>query len=194
MKNRLKKILLIMILSAPEILLAHHVLGRPSYSLNENSNTPPSMQVETRIGSYFVTYMAFPAFPKPNEQGRVSVYIRHIKDGKPFTGEVSFVVKDNSWFGGNKDEVLGSQKPIDNVYRQGFLFKSEGNFIISARFQAGGEPYIIDLPVRIGNPWPVGPLGIIIGAFVLLLLGVNIAVRRRLGRMKAKRHHEELTT
>jgi hypothetical protein len=53
---------------------AHHVLGRPTYSLNEDSNTPPSMQVETQIGAYFVSYMAFPAFPKPNEAGRVSVY------------------------------------------------------------------------------------------------------------------------
>jgi len=40
---------------------AHHVLGRPSYSLSEDSTTPPSMQVETQIGDYYVTYMAFPA-------------------------------------------------------------------------------------------------------------------------------------
>ena len=32
---------------------AHHVLGRPAYSLNEDSNTPPSMQVETQIGDTF---------------------------------------------------------------------------------------------------------------------------------------------
>lgn len=170
--------------------LAHHVLGRPSYSLNEDSNTPPSMQVETRIGKFFVTYMAFPAFPKPNEPGRLSIYIRRIKNGKPFTGEVKFRVRDDSIFS-SKEELLGSQKPIDNVFKQGFLFKKDGNYIISARFHADGEPYAVDLPVRIGDPWPVGPLGIIIAAFVVLLLGVNIAIRRRLGRLKAKRHHQE---
>jgi hypothetical protein len=52
---------------------AHHVLGRPSYSLNEDSNTPPSMQIETRIGNYFVTYMVYPAFPKPGEPGRINL-------------------------------------------------------------------------------------------------------------------------
>lgn len=46
---------------------AHHVLGRPAYSLNEDSNTPPSMQVETQIGDYLVNMMVFPAFPKPGE-------------------------------------------------------------------------------------------------------------------------------
>ena len=47
-------------------VFAHHVLGRPAYSLGADSNTPPSMQIETQIGEYYVTYMAFPAFPKPN--------------------------------------------------------------------------------------------------------------------------------
>ena len=61
---------------------AHHVLGRPSYSLNEDSNTPPSMQIETRIGNYFVTYMVYPAFPKPGEPGRINLYALSIKDNK----------------------------------------------------------------------------------------------------------------
>ncbi len=34
---------------------AHHVLGRPAYSLNEDSNTPPAMQAEIQIGDYLVT-------------------------------------------------------------------------------------------------------------------------------------------
>lgn len=62
----------IIIWSTPS--LAHHVLGRPAYSLNEDSTTPPSMQIETQIGSYYVTYMVFPAFPSPNQPGRVNVY------------------------------------------------------------------------------------------------------------------------
>ena len=56
---------------------AHHVLGRPAYSLSDDSNTPPSMQVETQIGDFYVTYMAFPAFPQPGQQGRVNLYATH---------------------------------------------------------------------------------------------------------------------
>lgn len=67
-------------------VFAHHVLGRPSYSLSEGSNTPPSMQVETEIGNYFVTYMVFPAFPKANVAGRVNLYISHIDKGVAYDG------------------------------------------------------------------------------------------------------------
>ena len=48
---------------------AHHVLGRPSYSLNEDSNTPPSMQVEVQLGDLFVTTMVYPAGAGLNRGG-----------------------------------------------------------------------------------------------------------------------------
>ena len=160
---------------------AHHVLGRPAYSLSEDSNTPPSMQVETQIGAYFVTYMAFPAFPKPNEPGRVTVYATRLDDGSPFQGEVTFSVRDDSWFARRK-EVLGVQRPNDHTYRQGFLFKEEGDYLITAEFEAGGEPYIIDFPLRIGEPVAVGPIGVAVGAIAVILVGVNLVQRRRLPR------------
>ncbi|HIP69671.1 MAG TPA: hypothetical protein EYH06_13965 [Chromatiales bacterium] len=169
---------------------AHHVLGRPAYSLNEDSNTPPSLQVETQIGDYFVTYMAFPAFPKPNEQGRVNIYATRIDDGTPYQGEVTFTVRDDSWFG-SQEEFLGTQPPDDNVYRQGFIFRDEGSYIITAKFVANNEPYIIDFPLRIGNPMPVGPIGITVGLIALVLVLVNVVQRKRLIRSKIRRAHEE---
>ena len=60
-----------------DFAVAHHVLGRPSYSLGEDSNTPSSLQAETQIGDYFVTYMVFPAFPKPERPGRISLSFAH---------------------------------------------------------------------------------------------------------------------
>ena len=167
---------------------AHHVLGRPSYSLSADSNTPPSMQVETQIGEYYVTYMAFPAFPKPNEQGRVNLYASRIDNGTTFDGEVTFKVRDNSWFS-DKEEVIGSQKIDDGVYRQGFIFKEAGNYIIVAEFESGGEPYVIDFPLRIGDPMPVGPIGIAVVIILMVLIGVNITQRKRMQRLKASQHH-----
>src|SRR5210317_1297927 len=153
-------------------VLAHHVLGRPSYSLSEDSNTPPSMQIETQIGEYFVTYMAYPAFPKPKESGRVNLYASRIDNGNTFDGEVTFKVKDDSWFS-DKVEMLGVQKIDDGVYRQGFIFNEAGKYIITAEFEAGGEPYIIDFPLQIGEPAPVGPLGLAVSVIVLVIVGVN---------------------
>ena len=170
--------------------IAHHVLGRPSYSLGEDSNTPPSMQVETQIGEYYVTYMVFPAFPKPGDSGRVNLYASRIDNGAPFDGKVTFKVRDDSFFS-SKEELLGVQDVDDGVYRQGFVFKEAGNYIITAQFESGGEPYIIDFPLQIGEPFPIGPLGISISVIGLLLLFVNITQRKRLARIKASQHHQK---
>ena len=170
-------LVLIIVLSVP--VQAHHVLGRPSYSLNEDSTTPPSMQVETQIGDYYVTYMVFPAFPSPNQPGRVNLYASRIDDGRPFDGEVAFKVRDDSLFN-DDEELLGVQLPDDNVFRQGFEFREAGNFIVRAEFEAGGEPYRIDFPLQIGEPARWGPLGLTVAAIMVLLITVNFVQRNRL--------------
>ena len=182
-------ILLINILSINQVF-AHHVLGRPSYSLGDDSNTPPSLQVETQIGEYYVTYMAFPAFPKPNESGRVNLYASRIDNGNTFNGKVTFKVRDDSWFS-SKQEILGTQEIDDGVYRQGFVFSKAGNYIVTAEFESGGEPYTIDFPLRIGEPDSIGPIGLAVVIIVLVIVAVNITQRHRLQRLKAKQHHSD---
>lgn len=173
-------------------VFAHHVLGRPSYSLGADSNTPPSMQIETQIGEFYVTYMAFPAFPKPNQNGRVNLYAARIDNGNTYNGKITFKVKDDSWFAA-EEEILGTQNIDDGVYRQGFIFNKSGNYIITAEFESGGEPYIIDFPLRIGEPDSIGPIGIAVVIIILVIVGVNISQRRRLQRMKAQQHHSDLS-
>lgn len=173
---------------------AHHVLGRPSYSLNEDSNTPPAMQAEVQTGDYLVTYMAFPAFPRPGKPGRISLYVRRTDDGTPFQGKVAFKVRNSSWLSwlgiGGGSHRLGLRPPDDNVFRQGFLFEKAGDYIITAEFEAGGEPYVIDFPLRIGEPPPIGPIGIAVGALAIVLLAVNIIQRRRSMTGKIRGAHE----
>jgi hypothetical protein len=183
------KYLFLILLSLP--VHAHHVLGRPAYSLNEDSNTPPSMQVETQIGNYFVTYMVFPAFPKAGQRGRVNLYATRIDNGDAFNGEVTFEVKDDVFFGNSNAEVLGTQPPDDSVFRQGFEFSNDGDYIITAKFTDGKEPYIIDFPLRIGTPASIGPIGIAIAAIVIILVVVNLVQRKRLLRSKLSNAHEE---
>ncbi len=175
---------------------AHHVIGRPSYSLNEDSNTPPSMEVETQVGDYYVTYMVFPAFPRPGAPGRVNFYATRIRDGKPFQGKVTFWVRDAGWLHWHRrpPEKLGVQTPEDGVYRQLFQFSEKGDYLLRAEFEADGQPYQIDFPLRIGNPAPVGPIGIAVGAVMLILVSVSVIQRRRLVRLKAQRQRLESGT
>jgi hypothetical protein len=170
--------LILLLLVTSGSALAHHVIGRPSYNLNEDSNTPPSIQMETQIGDYFVTYMVFPAFPRPNEPARINLYASRIRDDKPFQGKVRFTIRDDSWFGGN-EEPIGTQDVDYNVFRQNFIVKKAGNYIVTAKFEADGQPYVIDFPLRIGNPAPVGTIGILVGVVILVLVGLNLVHRRR---------------
>jgi len=173
---------------------AHHVLGRPAYSLNEDSNTPPGTQYEVQIGDYVVTYMAYPAFPRPDVPGRINLYASRIADGVPFAGDVTFKVRDDSWlsgiFGGTEQEILGTQKPDDNVFRQGFVFEEEGDYMISAEFEANGEPYIVDFQLRIGEPTPYGILGVAVALVLAALLGVSLVQRRRAMAGKIRGAHQ----
>jgi len=177
--------------------IAHHVLGRPSYSLNEDSNTPPAIQMETQIGDYLVNVMVFPAFPQPNEPGRISLYASHLDTAVPFDGQVSFAVRNNSWASwlgfDTVKEKIGVQKIDDNVYRQGFLFKTEGDYILTAEFQAGGEPYVIDFPLRIGKRAPIGALGITVSVLFLILASVSIIQRKRAMTGKIQDTHQQTT-
>lgn len=164
---------------------AHHVLGRPAYSLNEDSNTPPSMQIEARIGSYFISMMAYPAFIQPGEPGRIHLYATHDTTGKPYTGNVTFSVRDDVLFGTGQSEALGIQPPNDAIYRQGVVFKEKGEYIVSAFFEAGGEPYTIDFPMTVGDPLPVRSL--VMGGVVLAAaLGLAFAARVLRGRRRRR--------
>jgi hypothetical protein len=190
-KNALKAALLIVFCyQGIGLSYAHHVLGRPAYSLNEDSNTPPSMNLETRVGDYFVTAMVYPAFPRPNESGRINLYATHVDSGEPLNTGIAFKVREDSWFS-HHTENLGAQVIDDNVYRQAFAFNHEGDYIITAEFQAGGEHYQIDFPLRVGEPVVIGPMGIIVAVIGLMLLAATLIKRKRLLRLRLQAARDE---
>ena len=173
---------------------AHHVLGRPAYSLNEDSNTPPSLQAEVRVGGYIVTYSLYPDFQKHEQPGRISLYASRINDGSPFQGKVAFRARPDTWFSwlgiGVNGKKLGDQPADDNVFRQGYVFHEAGDYIIAAEFQVNGEPYIVEFPLRIGDPAPVGPIGLAVGAVLIVLLSISVIQRRRSMTGKIRTAHE----
>ncbi len=180
-------------LALADFAAAHHVLGRPSYALGEDSNTPSSLQAEVRIGGYDVTYMVFPAFPKPEAPGRINLYVTRIDDGSLYTGEVAFTVRDaswRSWIGlGGGEAAIGTQLLDDGVFRQSFSFHAAGDYIISAAFDVDGERHVIDFPLRVGPPPIIGPIGIAVGLLAIVLLLVTLIQRRRTmtGKIRASR-------
>jgi hypothetical protein len=76
------------------------------------------------------------------------------------------------------------------------MFREEGDYIITAEFVADGETYTIDFPMRVGSPFPLGPLGIIIVVVILVLVGVSVLQRKRLirARIQVERNHRSIDT
>ena len=169
---------------------AHHVLGRPAYSLNEDSNTPPSMQGETLMGDYMITYMVFPAFPRPGEPGRIHFYTSPMGDAEPFTGKVGFSLRSDSWLGAGESIALGVQPPDDHVYRQSFQVEQIGDYLVSASFNVDGEIYVLDFPMRVGAPPLLGPLEITAGILLALLVMISLIQRRRAMTGKIREAHD----
>ena len=162
---------------------AHHVLGRPGYSLNEDSNTPPSMQAEVLVGDYMLTYMAFPAFPRPGEPGRINLYAVRIATGAPFEGKVTFKVRHDPWYAwlgfAGDQERLGMQSSDDKVFRQRFVIPDRGDYIITAEFEADGESYVVDFPLRVGESSAAGLIGLVAIGLLIALVTVSVLHRRR---------------
>lgn len=103
------------------------------------------------------------------------------------------MVRNDALFNVN-EELLGVQAVDDNVYRQGFEFREAGDYIIRAEFESGGQAYQIDFPLRIGEPSPLGPLGIAVGIIVFVLLAVNVLQGKRLTHAKIRSAHESKHT
>lgn len=196
MFKHLSTVLLLPVLAVASIgaAQAHHVLGRPAYSLSEDSNTPSSLQAEVQIGDYLVTYMVFPAFPQPGAPGRISLYVKHLDNGETFDGKVAFKIIDDVLvpaIQNVRQETIGVQTLNHNkVYRQSFQFSEAGDYIVSANFHAGGEPYIIDFPLRVGDVSPISPLVIAGGVMLVVLVVVSITQRRRAMTGKIRGQHD----
>jgi len=166
---------------------AHHILGRPSYNVDGDASTPPSISLEVQIGHFNVTMMAFPIQLKARQPVRVKLYATRLDGGKRFDGNVTFSVRDDSWFPAT-EEVLAVQRMDDNgVYSQGMEFKQDGDYVISAKYEADTEPYVIDFPVTVGNPMPKGFLAGAAGLVAVVLTGISLAKRKRRAKEDASR-------
>ena len=169
---------------------AHHVLGRPSYSLGEDSNTPPSLQADVMIGDYMFTYMIFPAFPRPGQTGRINLYGVRVDSGVPYEGKVTFKVRADPWyawlgFGGHRNR-LGVQSPDDRVFRQGFVIPAPGDYIVSAEFEVDGEAYVMDFPLRVGEPSAATMIGLLAALALIALVAASLFHRRRTMTVKVR--------
>ncbi len=178
MRHGLAVLVILTAMVAGPAAWAHHILGRPAYGYNGDASTPPSISLEVQIGKYSVNMMAYPLVLKPRQRVRIKLYATRLDTAQRFDGKVTFTVRDDGWLPA-QEETLGVQTLNgDGIYAQGMEFSRDGNYIITAKFEAGGEPYVIDFPVVVGRPLPVGPLAAA-GFLVATVLGAISLAKRR---------------
>ncbi|MFT5172648.1 MAG: ferredoxin-type protein NapG [Gammaproteobacteria bacterium] len=172
---------------------AHHVLGRPSYGLSEDSNTPPGEQQEMTSGAYVATFMVFPAFPQPEQAARANLYLSRLDDGRAYDGEVMFSIVKDSLFS-QEEDALGVQREDGKVYRQGFIISEPGNYIVIARFESAGQQHVLKFPTRIGDAPSSTGVAVAVAALIVVVLIATGMQRRRLLRAKLSSTRDQMRT
>ncbi len=164
--------------------IAHHILGVPHYAYDERYPQVPTLTYKVDAGRYQVEMTGYPGRPEPGTQCFLNIYITDLETGAPFDGSVQLEVL--------KDRLL-SQDPVvygpataeleEAVFKFYPRFGEESNYTIRMRYEADGAPWIIDLPMVVGepgSPWRVlaGVVGL--GAlFLAVIRALRIKRARR---------------
>ena len=160
MYKNYRPLLYILLLLFSSLSFAFHIMDGPSY-------TPEAMTVEKTIGNYDVSFEITPTFVETNKVAVITLHISEIDTGYSLEKPVTFsIFNDYVLFLGAQIK-LGKQRVSKRVYRQEFLIEEQGNYIIRAQFNELEEPFIIDLPIKVGSG---EPLTIIISTILLILI------------------------
>jgi hypothetical protein len=112
------------------------------------------------------------------------VYIRRHGTGEPFDGEVRLTVMEDRLIG--TDPVVygpASARLEEAIYKFHPRFESEANYLARIEFEADGAPWMIDLPIVVGepgSPWAVvggGAVGLLV--FLVIVRAIRIKMQRR---------------
>jgi len=165
-------------------LFAHHILGIPHYAYDELYPQTPVLTYRVNAGPHEVKMTGYPGIPSPGERCTYHVYIRRIDDNKPYDGRVSMSVIRDRLFGSDPVIYGPAEARLEQaVYKFFPRFEDEANYMVRIAFEAEDAPWIIDLPVVVGepgSPWVVA--GCSFGGLALFLVvirAIRIKMRRR---------------
>ncbi len=168
---------------------AHHILGIPHYSYDEQYPQAPVITYLVDAGPLEVRMTGYPGKPEPGERCALNVYIQRKDDGSLFEGKVTGsalrknFVKDSVVYGPVEAELE------DAVYKFYPHFEHEANYLFRVEFETEDAPWIIDLPMvagEPGSPWAVlgGTLGGVV-LFLIVIRAIRIKMQRKMAESSA---------
>ena len=156
---------------------AHHILGVPHYAYDEQYPQTPVLTYKADLHGYQIEMTAFPGKPEPGERTSIHVYIRNKHTGEVHDDTVTLTI--------THDRLLLAEPVVygpieaeleESMYKFFPNFDREGNYSLALAFEAGGDHWVIELPMQVGepgSPWAALGGG---GAALVALLAIVRAV------------------
>ncbi len=169
---------------APAAATAHHILGIPHYAYDEQYPQTPVLTYRVDAGAHEVRMTGYPGVPAPGERCSLHVYIRRSDSGATFDDQVTLTVSEDRLIG-TDPVVYGPVTATleESVYKFFPEFESEANYTARIEFHADNEPWMIDLPMVVGepgSPWLVlAGVAVATSIFLVVIRAVRIKKRRR---------------
>lgn len=163
---------------------AHHIMGIPHYSYDENYPQAPVITYKVMAGPYVVELTGYPGKPAPHELSQMHAYIYQAKEKtRVFPGPIQARVERDRL--GEQEVVFG---PVDtrfdeNLHKFSPVYQEPGVYRVRLEMQLEGQPYEIDFPIEVGYPgnplW--GFAGWIAGLVLLVVIirATKIKMTRR---------------
>jgi len=166
---------------------AHHILGVPHYSYDEDYPQTPVLTYRVDTGRYDVKMTGYPGKPEPGQRCSLHLYIRHNETGSLLDARVKMTVTRQRFLLSDPVIYGPMQAELDErIYKFHPHFDLEGEYLVSVEFEAEGEPWRVDVPLVVGEPRsPVVVLGVSLSGLVLFVLIARALRIKRARRARA---------
>ncbi len=166
---------------------AHHILGIPHYSYEEDYPQTPVLTFAVEAGPYDVKVTGYPGELEAGDQCSLYVYVKDRESGLPYDGEVTALVRRKGML--TAGEVIYGPITValdESVYKFYPRFEREAEYMAEVSFGEAGHPWIIDLPMVVGEPSsPWAPIVGAAGAALVFAVGLRAALIKRRRRLSA---------
>ncbi len=177
----------LLLVAAAPAAWAHHILGIPHYNYDERYPQAPVLTYLVDAGAHTVQMTGYPGKPAPHQRCELHVYIRRTDTEQPFNGAVTLTVMRDRMIADDLAIYGPIEASLDEaLYKFYPEFEEESNYYARIEFEAEGAPWIIDLPIVVGepgSPWTV--VAAIIGGVIVFLVVIR-AVRIKMNRRAAE--------
>ena len=165
---------------------AHHIMGIPHYSYDENYPQAPVLKLIENVGQWEFQLTGYPGKPVPGVPTELHVYVVDAESRRLYQEPVSIEIHRLSLLG-TRSKVYGPRETTlsENVYKFYPTYEVEGNYEITLAFPDGDVTSTLTFPMVAGEP---GSPTLILGggafAFVLFLLVIRSLKIKRARRLE----------